>query len=420
MITPKINESLIENRPLRHKYVARQPIFDRDKKVIAYEILFRSGFDKLVADFSDHDGASSKTLADSFLLFDIKDLAGGKKAFINFSRNILLSDSAAAFPPDLMVLELLETIEPDKDVLDACVKLKQKGYKLALDDFVFHPNFNPILEFMDIVKIDFLKTSEAEQRNIFQQVNRPNIKFLAEKIETMETFLKAKEIGYSYFQGFFFSKPVVIEARDIPSVKANLLKLLNRIYLPDADFNEIEDIIKKDVSLAYKLIRFINSVSFSFPVEVHSILHVLNLLGLKELRKWISLVVLSQLSYDEPEELMITSIIRARFCELIAPHIGWNDRSPELFLMGLFSLIDVFFERPMNDILKELPLLPEIKEALVNGTGLFGNVLNFVKSYEKGDWEKMFHLASILNLDEEIIPQLYFESIVWADKIKVS
>lgn len=405
--------------PLRRKFVARQPIFDRHRKVVAYELLFRTGLENVFDIESDQDDASHHTLLNSFLLFNLKELSGGKRLFINFTRNLLLSDLAAAFPRDLLVVELLESIKPEAPVIAACKSLKQKGYQMALDDFVFDPDFLPLMEFMDIVKVDFLETRETDRGSIFRKVNRENIKFLAEKVETVEDFNQAVDLGYSYFQGFFFCRPTIVSSKDIPSVKQNLLKLLNRIYSPDADFSEIEAIIKKDVSLAYKLIRFINSAAFGLHVEVHSIMHVLNLLGINELKKWTSLVVLSQLSHDKPEALMTSSITRARFCELIAENVGLKDRSSEFFLMGLFSLIDAFFERSMENLMDELPLSTDIKLGLTKGEGLFGRILAFVECYEQGKWVSIFSISDRLNLCQERIPELYFEAVVWADAFSI-
>jgi EAL and modified HD-GYP domain-containing signal transduction protein len=409
----------VRDNPLRRKFVARQPIFDRDKKVVAYELLFRTSLDNFFDQLSGQDDASSKTLLDSFLLFDINELAGGKQVFINFTRKVLLSDAATAFPKERLVVELLESIEPEPVVIEACKQLKAAGYQIALDDFVFSPEFTPLMAFMDIVKVDFIDTSPEDCKNIFKKVDRQRIKFLAEKLETIESFNEARDLGYTYFQGFFFSKPVIMSAMDIPSVKANLLNLLHRVYQVETDFQEIEEIIKKDVSLAYKLIRFINSAAFGLSLEVHSIMHALNLLGVNELRKWISLVALSQLSHDEPEELMTSSIVRARFCELIAQYTGFADKSSEFFLMGLFSLIDVFFERPMAEVLKELPLTHTVKDALLEGDGVYGDVLKFVIAYERGEWQTLFDISGHLKLDEEIIPELYYETVTWANMLEL-
>lgn len=404
---------------LRRKYVARQPIFDRDREVVGYELLFRSGLDNVFKDFSNQNRATSRTLVDTFFLFDVNKLTAGKLAFINFTKTVLLSELATFFPKDFLVVELLETIQPDEKVIAACKNLKEKGYTLALDDFVFQPGFRDLMDYVDIVKVDFVQTPGKERTSVFAGMDRPGIKFLAEKVESMETFYKAKEMGYSYFQGFFFSKPVIVSARDIPSLKTHLLNLLNRIYQPEVDMAEIESIIKKDVSLAYKLIRFVNSASFGLAREVQSIMHVLNLLGIHELRKWISLVVLSQLSNDKPGELMTSSIVRARFCELIARKLDMEKRSPEFFLTGLFSLIDTFFQRPMEEILGELPLAGDVKRALTGSEGIIGDVLTIARCYERGDWQTIFKITTRIGLGEEILPELYFETINWANSLKI-
>lgn len=404
---------------LKRKYVARQPIFDENRAVVGYELLFRSGLDNVFKDFSNQNRATSRTLVDSFFLFDVNSLTAGKLAFINFTKTVLLSELATLFPKDLLVVELLESIQPDVHVVAACKRLKQKGYTLALDDFVFRPEFCDLMEYLDIIKVDFVQTRGKERESVVFAMNRPRISFLAEKVESMETFYQAREMGYSFFQGFFFSKPVIVSARDIPSLRTHLLNLLNRIYQPDVDFSEIEAIIKKDVSLAYKLIRFINSAHLSLTHEVQSILHVLNLLGLYELRKWISLVVLSQLSNDKPDELLVSSIIRARFCELTALKLAMTKRSPEFFLTGLFSLIDTFFQRPMEEILAELPLAGDVKRALTRGEGIIGDVLSIACLYERGEWQSIFEITSRIGLDEEVLPELYYETVHWANSLAI-
>lgn len=231
--------------PLRRKYVARQPIFDRDKKVVGYELLFRTGLDNFFDGSWPQDAASSQILLDSFLLFGMSELGGGKQVFINFTRNVLLSDFVSALPKEFLVIELLESIEPDPEVINVCKRLKGDGYRLALDDFVFQPQFKPLMAFMDIVKIDFIDTRPEDCRKIFAHVNAPDIKFLAEKVETNEVFEQAKEMGYTYFQGFFFSKPVIVSSNDITSLEVNMLNLLNKLYQPEIDMEEIEQIIKK-------------------------------------------------------------------------------------------------------------------------------------------------------------------------------
>lgn len=407
------------NNLLKRKFVARQPIFDRQLKVVAYELLFRTGFHNVFDEYSDQDVASSKTLLDSFLLFGLNQLAGGKRAFINFTKKVLLSNVATALPKDLLVIELLETIKPRPEVIEACLNLKNQGYSIALDDFVYHPDFRPLFPHVDIIKVDFQETEELQREKILYDVNRENIKFLAEKVESIDAFKEASAIGYTYFQGFFFSKPTVVSAHDLPSLKTNLLALLKKIYQPEINLHQIEEIIKKDVSLSYKLLRFINSAAFGLATEVQSILHVLNLMGMKEFRKWISLVVLSQLSHDKPEELMTASVVRARLSERVAEAVGEKERSSEFFLMGLFSLIDVVFERPMTEILTELPLSTDVKDALLEGKGVFGDVLRFVSAYEIGDWDEIFKISPQLALDEEKIPELYYDTIAWANGLNI-
>lgn len=419
-------KELADKNPLRRKFVARQPIFNREMDVIGYELLFRTGFDNFFDTNSDQEHATSKTLLDSFILFGMKELTGGKRGFINFTQKMLLCEIPFSFPRDFLVVELLETVQPVPEIVAACEKLKYDGYPLALDDFHFHIDFEPLFPYLDIIKVDFIETPAEERGRIIERINAfdnnngHKIKFLAEKVETLEDFNHAVAMGFTYFQGYFFSRPRIMTTRDIPSVKSNLLRLLHKIHNPNITVKELERIIKRDVSLAYKLIRFINSASFGLPVEVRSITHAINLLGIHELRRWVSLLALSQLSDDQPEELMTSSIVRARFCESLAQHIGLNDQSAEFFLMGLFSLIDTFIQRPMRTILDEMPLSNDVKFALLEReNSIFSKILEFVKAYERGDWDNIFKLAGPIGLNEEALPGLYFATILWANALNM-
>lgn len=418
IITPSPKE-LLSKSPLARKFVARQPIFDQDKNLFGYELLFRSGLDNFFDYGADKDSATSQILLDGIILFGIKELTGGKRGFINFTQNMLLNRIPFSFPRDFLVVEMLETIKPTRELMAICEKLKYDGYLLALDDFHFKTNFTPLYPYLDFIKVDFMQMDVAERTRVIRQADTGKIKFLAEKVETIEDFRQALKLGYHYFQGYFFSAPHIMAMTDIPSVKANLLRLLEKIQQPDIAMPELERIIKRDVSLSFKLIRFINSAIFGLPVEVNSILHALNLLGIHELRRWVSMLALSQLSDDKPMELMTASVIRARFSECIGLKLGLKERSPELFLMGLFSLIDTFVERPMADILSEMPLARDIKDALLEKKGNFGVILKLAVAYERGEWDTIFTHAAELNLPPEHLPEIYLGAILWANALNL-
>ncbi len=397
-------------------FVARQPIFDRRLNVYAYELLFRVGRENVFVD-TDGDIATSSVITDSFLVIGLESLTRGRKAFINFTKNLLMDETATILPKDLLVIEILEDVMPTKGIITACKKLKDSGYVLALDDFVFEPKFTPLIKLADIIKVDFKLSGEEERRLLIQKFSSTKIKFLAEKVETQKEYEQAKEMGFSYFQGYFFSKPVIISSKDIPGNKINYLNILHEINLPEVDFNRIEGIVKHDVSVSYKLLRFINSAFFSFDAEVKSIKQALVLLGINEFRKWISLIILKGMSEDKPKELLVISISRARFCELIAENVKLKEQRTDLFFMGMFSMIHTFIGRPMAEILEKLPLSKDTKDALLGEGGCFRDIYNLMLVYEKGEWDKISEYAKKLEIDLTKLHDYYIESLEWANQL---
>jgi c-di-GMP-related signal transduction protein len=398
------------------KFVARQPIFDAKKNIFAYELLFRSGLDNFF--HSDKpDQASCSVVVDSFLLFGMQSLTGKRRAFLNFTRNLLAQQYATLLPPDQAVIEILEDVRPDPQIVAACQVLKTKGYVIALDDFVLNDASNPLIKVADIIKVDFLNTSVATRRDLARQFVPRGIKMLAEKVESHEQFREAVAAGYTYFQGHFFCKPEVVAGRDIPAFKTNYLALLRTINKKDPDLNEVEQVIKRESSLCYKLLRYLNSAAFGFKSEITSIRHALSLIGIGEIRKWTSLVALAGMGEDRPAALVITSMVRARFCELLASTIGQTARAAEFFLMGLFSIVDAILDRPMSDILNDLPVSADIKEALLGGNNRFRQVHELVLVYEKGNWQKTALYANQIRLAEYTVTEAYLGSVAWAQDI---
>lgn len=397
-------------------FVARQPIFDRDQRVYGYELLFRQGLNHVLRKLNG-DRATSTVLTNSFLLIGMDTLTSGKRGFVNFTRNLLLQEVATTFPTDLVAIEVLEDIEPDPDLVAACRRLKEAGYLLALDDFVFNTKFEPLIDLADIIKVDFLATDAEECQRIPQQVDNRNVKFLAEKVETNEDLQMALDSGYSYIQGYFFSKPVIVSGRDIPGYKLNYLQTLYEINRPDINFETLEAIIKRDVSLSYKLLRFINSIYFGLRHRIRTIRHALLLLGVTEIRKWASLVTLSGMGQDKADELVVLSTVRAKFCELLSVEVDLEERSADLYLMGLFSLADAFTDQPREQTLASLPIADEIKAALAGQAGRFHDIYQLIVAYEAADWTFFSCYADRLDLDERLVPQLYRQAVDWANQI---
>jgi c-di-GMP-related signal transduction protein len=402
---------------IKKVYVARQPIFDRKENVVAYELLFRTGFDNFYDTLNDGDYASSKTIMNSFVTLGMDVLTGGKPAFINFTKNLLIDETATMFPRELLAVEILENIEPDDEIVEACKKIKKQGYLLALDDFSLRPGILPLVDVVDIIKIDYRSSILSERMNVMSALGKDRIKYLAEKVETHEEFDEAKGMGFTFFQGYFFSRPHIIEGREIHGFKLNYLHILREINEPDVEFDMLEHIVKRDMSLTYKLLKFINSATFSFQAKIKSIRQALTMLGLVEFKKWVSLLVLSEMGNDKPQELMLNSMLRAKFCEFLAAKVKMHDDCADMFLLGMFSSIDAFIDRPMHDIVAELPLSDMIKDALCGKNNKFREILDIVIAYEKGDWSEWSRLLSMFKINEFEFPEIYLNSMEWVQKI---
>ncbi len=400
------------------KYIARQPVFDRQRAVFGYELLFRSGLDNY---FKPQDSQlSTERVVDNFLMFGLHTLTGGKRALINCTRKALVRGYPFLLPSDRVVFELLEDIPPDREVLDACRRLKEAGYMLAFDDYREGMEIDPFLPFLDIIKVDFLATPAGEREPLVRRFKSERIQLLAEKVESGEDVLEAVNSGYTYLQGFFYCRPEMLTTRDVPGFRPNYLRILQAINRPAIDIREVEDILRREPSLLYKLLRFLNSAYFALRSTVTSIRHALVLLGESSLRKWVSLVALAHLAANNPQELVVTALVRARFCESLASVTGMNDRETDMFLLGLLSVMDAILSRPMPEVVEEIPLAEDLKQALLGESNRLGTMLGAVVAYERGDWHVFQSLAADLGLDESAVPEAFLQSVEWARTIYVS
>lgn len=397
------------------RYLARQPILDRAGSVFGYEILFRSGLENYFHLEPGQD--ASARIVDNYLLFGLESLTGGRKAFINFTRDALIHDYAILLPSKHAVVEVLESIEPDEAVIAACQRLKKSGYMIALDDFMFAENAQVLTRFADIIKVDFLATSVETQKQMVRRFGPLGVKLLAEKVESREDAVRAMESGYHYFQGYFFCKPQMLQRRDVPGVKLNYLRILQAINRDPIDLAEVEGILRMEPSLLYKLLRYLNSASFGLRGRVTSIRHALALLGEQCLRKWTSVAALVDLAGDKPGELITTALVRARFCELLASPLCLPRRETDLFLLGLISVMDAVLDRNMSDILTEIQLPPEVKSALLGENNKLKPALDSVVAQERGDWEQVRNCVSLMEIDESKFPDAYFSAIQWVKEL---
>ncbi|WJW75761.1 HDOD domain-containing protein [Thiohalobacter sp. IOR34] len=390
-------------------FIGRQPIFDRDLRVYAYELLFRNS-DTNAAGFTDGDQATSRVISNSFIEIGLDKIVGRHRAFLNLTRGFLINDWPLPFPKDKVVLEILEDIEPDEEVIRAVGSLRAQGFSLALDDFIYHASLKPLIEHAEIIKIDIKPLSEQALIEHVRELRNYPVRLLAEKIETQDEFRFCRELGFEYFQGYFLSRPKVISAREIPPNGLATVQLLGRLQDPQASAEELERLISQDVGLSYKLLRYINSAFFSLPKAVESIRQAVVYLGNRAIKTWATLLVFSGIE-DKPHELMTTAMLRAKMCELLAEASG-EARSDAFFTVGLFSALEPLLEAPLPKVLDSLPLSDEIRNALLAFEGPYGEALRCTLAYETAEWERV-HFN---DLSGSQITEIYMQAAQWADE----
>ena len=367
-------------------YVARQPIFERTLRVYAYELLFRDGLAN-VYQAIDHDAASVSMLDKACVTFDFHDLVAGKPAFVNFTEKVLCAGFAQLWPVQSTVIEILETVEPTDRVIDTCQTLKKLGYRIALDDFVDEPRLTPLVDLADIIKVNFRLSPPSDRRAMSQRFARTPIDLLAEQVETRQEFDEARSLGFAYFQGYFFCKPEIVSGRSLPSFEPTALQLLQAVSRSVLDYDEVEQLIKQDVTVSYKFFRYLNSAYFGWATQITSIRHSLILLGHASVRCWMTTLALGRLCRHKPLELLTSASVRGKFCESLAPLVGLEKGRLDVFLVGALSLIDAMLDRQMADVLAQLPLSVDVKAALEGEPNPLQRVLRIAVSYERGDWE---------------------------------
>ena len=399
-------------------FVARQPIFDRHLEVFGYELLSRSGLENCF-DETDPTRATSQIITASFYALGVERIVGRKRAFVNFDRELLLRDCVSMLPRRVVAIEVLESVRPDPEVIAACRRIKERGYLLVLDDVVRLESVELLLKLADIVKVDIHEAALAEQARLVRRCRQLCIRVLAEKVETQEEFRRALEMGYDLFQGYFLARPAIIVGREIPAYKLHYLQILQEISRPELDFQRLEAIIKQEVSLSYKQLRFINSAAFGWRKPIRSVKQALVLLGESECRKWLSLAALPALAQDKAEELVVQAAVRARLCESLADWVGLARRRADLFFLGMFSLLDAILDRPLEEVLRGITLAEDVRAALL-GKARPGNrvaqVHALVRAYEAAQWDAVVEAAAAVNLPAGAISSLYVQAIEWAEE----
>ena len=394
-------------------FVARQPIFNTHKKIYAYELLFRTGMSNAFPDL-DGETATSSLLSSSFFTVGIEKISGGKMAFINFTEELLLQGTPTMFPAKSIMVEVLEDVNPSEAVNEACFSLIEEGYSLALDDFVFSEEWLPLVKAAKVIKIDFMLTSMDDIEEIVATVAPYKCKLLAEKIETYEEFQQAVKMGFEYFQGYFFAKPEILKNKDIGSSQLTMLQLITEVNRANYDPDNLEVLINQDVSVSYKLLKYLNSAYYSRLSPISSIKQAIAYLGERGIRQFVSLIATSKLSEDKPDELIRTSIIRARFLEQIAQALGKKNDS-DYFMLGLFSCIDAMLDNSMEYLMEQLPLTSEVKNALIFRIGDMHTFLRAIECYEMGDFINFSKIIELLGIETDKITDFYLDAVTWAD-----
>jgi c-di-GMP-related signal transduction protein len=402
-----------------YSFVARQPILDQHQRPVAYELLFREGLSNQFPNVTA-EHATTSLIAEQFLSQPIQQLVGEHACYINFPYSLILNGLADSLPIEQVVIEILEDAEPDEKLLECVKRLKRKGYRLALDDFTLDPRWEMFLPFIDIIKFDFRLTEHNDIRNFIHYHPGSHLTYLAEKVETQQEFVAAQKMGFTLFQGYFFSRPEIVQRKTLSDSQLTVMQLLKEVNSPELDYERIEALLNRDITLAYKLMRYVNNLRYRASEPITSFRHATIFLGQQEMRRFVSLVSATSGGENKSTELYRMSLIRGRFCELLSQHRkGWTDPA-EAFLCGLFSLLEAILDQPFQEILKQIPLSETIKQALLDKKGELAFYLAFVTDYEQLNWDRVKLRATKMNLQEKQAIELFIESTKWADQVMTS
>jgi EAL and modified HD-GYP domain-containing signal transduction protein len=396
-------------------YVARQPIFELGRGLYGYELLYRRDSNVTFAD-GEHGYMSAEVISTALLGIGLNNISNGSVAFVNFSRAQLIGESWTLFEPGQVIIELLESVEPNDETIDACRRMVESGYRLALDDYVYSDATKPLLDLASIVKVDVLNRTEDDLREVAKQLRPSGVRLLAERVETSTIRDSCAKLGFELFQGYLFSRPETLTKTDVSAGQLAIMRLLNLLNDPDTTDAALEAAFASDVALSYKLLRIVNAASMGGR-GISSIPHAVRLVGRATLHRWLAVILVASLGRkgDVTHELALTAITRARMCELLATNAKTNARAAgSAFIVGLLSLLDVLLEVPMDKILSNIELSDEVRAALLRRGGPLGTPLQLVESYERAEWDAARGLAGESEVPDEILPNLYIDALHWA------
>ncbi len=374
----------INQRPV---YMARQPIYSVDGAVVGYELLFRRAHEGGAGNLSRSETAMA--LVNALVEIGLDRLVGDSVAYINVTEDLLLEDCLAALPKERVVLEILETVQPTPEIVRAVTDLKAHGYTIALDDFTRVGDLAPLVELASIVKVDVPGVAPSELGKLARQLKGPGRSLLAEKVEDRATYARCRNHGFDLFQGYYFMKPKVVEGQGMKTNRVSLLRLLAKLQDPDIRLNDLEEVIRADVTLSYRLIKLTNTVDVALRTPVQTVGQAIHFLGLRKVTSMATLLTLAGAD-DIPQELVVTAFTRAHMCENLARARHMAEPS-KMFLAGLLSFLDAILSMPIEEALQALPLSDELREALIapDADNDVAALLREVRAYEVGRFDAL-------------------------------
>ncbi len=390
--------------------LARQPIYDAGMVVVAYELLYRHAAKAVKAEFADPRDATLRVISNA-LEIGLDRLTGGLPAHINFPRELLVDEAPLPLPADRVVVEVLESVPADPDVIAGIRGLRQRGHRIALDDYEPETGHG-LLEVADIVKVIITDRNRDQLGALVRQLKGRGLKLIAEEVETIEQFELCNELGFDEFQGNFLQHPQTFQSQRVPSNRLGLLRLVAALNAEVESLDEIERLISQDVAMPYRVLRCINSSYYNLPRQIDSIHQAIVILGLDNLRRLCTLVALQGFA-ERPPSLFVNALVRARMCEQLGRLGGAQDTGPH-FITGLFSMLDVITGMPMKDIVGELPLTAPIVRALLAEEDDLGAALACARAYERGAWQ----LVSYGPLAQPLIRAAYLDAVFWAEETR--
>ncbi|BBS36780.1 EAL and HDOD domain-containing protein [Enterobacter cloacae complex sp. 2024EL-00215] len=402
-----------------YAFIARQPIFNTDMNTVAYELLFRDGMTNRFPDVSA-EYATSRMISDQFLCVPSQQIAGTHTSFINFPSRMVIDRSGEALDKDNVVVEILEDAVPGDELLQAVKEMNAHGYRFALDDFTLAPEWDVFLPYISILKFDVRNNTLEQIENYLQQRKKltGHIKYLAEKVETKEEFKKYRDAGFSLFQGYFFCRPEIIKYKRLSQNQLAIFRLQMEIGRNKPDFRIIESLIKTDLTLSYKIMRYMKHTAFKYCSACNfsklTLSEVLRYLGENQLRRFVAVVVLASAGNDTVNELYPLSMMRGKFCELITEKMGEPTQAENAFLCGLFSLLDTILELPMTELMKQIAVPQSVSNALCHQEGLLADIVTLCRYYEQQEWDEATRMCNVLGLSDEDVVGAMRVATIWA------